>query len=70
MGEQKVQFKLSRHKEKMRQMITGSLDNGWKMWSTQAAKLQLFRADHENRKNKVKGSLKWMTQALPPYKTS
>ena len=50
MGEQKVQFKLSRHKEKMRQMIIDLLDKGWKTWSIQAAKLQLLRDDHENKK--------------------
>ena len=50
-----MQLILSRHKQKMRQMITGSLDNGWKMWSTQAAKLQLLRADHENSKKEKQG---------------
>ena len=29
-------------------MILGLLDKGWKTWSTQAAELQLLRADHEN----------------------
>ena len=35
---------------KMRQMITNLLNQRWKTWSTQAAKLQLLKADHENKK--------------------
>ena len=34
----------------MCQMVSESLDKGWKTWSTQATELQLLRADHENRK--------------------
>ena len=50
MGEDKVHAILTRHKEQMRQMVSESLDKGWKTWSTQATELQLLRADHENRK--------------------
>ena len=35
---------------KMCQVITNLLNQGWKTWSTQAAKLQLLKADQENKK--------------------
>ena len=50
MGEEKVHLILSRHKDKMRKMVAETLDNGWRTWSAQAAKLQLLRADPGNRK--------------------
>ena len=39
-------------------MITDSLDNGQKMWSTQAIELQLLRANHKNRKKQGHGFFK------------
>ena len=35
-GEQKIQAILGRYKQKMHQKIIESLENGWKIWSTQA----------------------------------
>ena len=48
MGEDKVRAILIGHKEQTYQMVSESLEKVWKTWSTQAAKLQLLRADHEN----------------------
>ena len=58
MGDHKIRHILTRHMQRMRQMITDLLDNGWKTWSNQAAELQLLRADHENRKTQGQGFFK------------
>ena len=42
----------------MCQMITDSLENGWKTWSNQVSELQLLRADHENKKKQGEGFFK------------
>ena len=57
-GEEKVKAILNRHKQKMHQAITKTLDEGWKQWSVQAVELQLLRANHENKKKQGQGFFK------------
>mgnify|MGYP007117629631 CR=1 FL=1 len=64
MGKGMVRCILSRHKQKMKQMITESLNEGWKMWSKEVAKLQLLRAGHESQKKQGQGYFKMDEEAI------
>ena len=52
LGKEKVCDILKAHKLKSQQLVTDTLDKGWKAWSAQAAELQLFL------KHKDKGNTK------------
>ena len=49
MTKEKVHAIVRRHRSNTIKMIEESLDKGWKLWSAQAAELQLLRADRDNR---------------------
>ena len=55
---EKVQAIVGRHRSQTKKMIEESLDKGWKIWSAQAAELQLLRADRDNRRVQGPGFFK------------
>ena len=54
----KVQAIVGRHRSQTKKMIDESLEKGWKLWSAQAAELQLLRADRNNRQVQGPGFFK------------
>ena len=54
----KVQAIVGRHRTQTKRMIDESLEKGWKLWSAQAAELQLLRADRNNRQVQGPGFFK------------
>ena len=50
MTKDKVQAIVWRHRINTLKLIDESLEKGWKLWSAQAAKLQLLHADRDNQK--------------------
>ena len=64
MTQEKVQAIMRRHRLNTLKLVNESLEKGWQMWSAQATKLQLLRADRENRKVQGKGFLKMSDEAM------
>ena len=64
MGEEKVRGILTQHNQKMKEMMTDSLNEGWKTCSKQALELQLLRVDHDNRKQQGQGYFKMDEDAI------
>ena len=60
----KVRQILKAHKLKTLKLVTNTLDNGWKTWSTQAAELQLLHADRDNRNKYGQGFFKMSEEAI------
>ena len=50
MMKERVQTIVRHHRINTLKLIDESLEKGWKLWSAQAAELQLLRADRDNRK--------------------
>ena len=58
MGEARLKALVMKHREKLNEKIEGALAQGWNEWAAQATKLQVFRADAENRKKEGRGFYK------------
>ena len=58
MGEARVKALVTKHRQKLNLKVEEALARGRKDWSTQAPKLQGFRADTENRKKEGCGFYK------------
>ena len=54
----KVQHIIGKHRNLAKKMIDDSLAQGWKLWTAQAAELQLLRADKNNRQVQGPGFFK------------
>jgi myosin heavy subunit len=54
----KVQHIIGKHRNLAKKMIDESLAQGWKLWTAQAAELQLLRADKNNRQVQGAGFFK------------
>ena len=64
MGEEKIRAILNRDKLNTLKLVSNSLDWGWKTWSAQVAKLQILRADGDNRKKQGPRFFKMTEEAI------